>query len=99
VQQVLRRHDLSDGFAIVGFRSKPNAIQNFNTTGPQLSSADGNEQIALQAGKASIKAAEIDLNGLLALTGTSVPSVSSPSISLPVKLNGATYYLKLSATP
>lgn len=32
-----RAHDLSDGFAIVGFRSKPNAIKDMNTTYPEIS--------------------------------------------------------------
>lgn len=36
-QIVARQHDLSDGFAIVGFRSKPQAIQNFNQTIPSMS--------------------------------------------------------------
>lgn len=35
-QIVARLHDLSDGFAIVGFRSKPHAIRNFNGSVPEL---------------------------------------------------------------
>lgn len=34
---VARSHDLSDGFALVGFRSKPKALQNMNTSVPAIS--------------------------------------------------------------
>ena len=36
-QIVARQHDLSDGFAIVGFRSKPRAIQGMNMELPAVS--------------------------------------------------------------
>lgn len=35
-QIVARMHDLSDGFAIVGFRSRPNVIRDFQTDIPAL---------------------------------------------------------------
>ena len=35
-QIVARQHDLSDGFAFVGFRSKPRVIQDFNGVIPEL---------------------------------------------------------------
>ena len=35
-QIVARQHDLSDGFAFVGIRSKPRVIQGFNSTMPEL---------------------------------------------------------------
>lgn len=31
-----RMHDISDGFALVGFRSKPNRIRNFNSEYPNI---------------------------------------------------------------
>lgn len=34
---IARGHDLSDGFALVGFRSKPNMIQNMDTQYPAVS--------------------------------------------------------------
>lgn len=36
-QIIARQHDLSDGFAIVGFRSRPNALSNLNTVYPEIS--------------------------------------------------------------
>ena len=36
-QIIARQHDLSDGFAIVGFRSKPNVLSNLNTVYPEIS--------------------------------------------------------------
>ena len=36
-QIIARSHDLSDGFALVGFRSKPNALENMNTSVPAIS--------------------------------------------------------------
>ena len=32
----VRQHDYSDGFAFVGFRSKPNALTSFNTEEPEF---------------------------------------------------------------
>ncbi|MGC8050122.1 Gp138 family membrane-puncturing spike protein, partial [Salmonella enterica] len=40
-QAELRMHDLSDGFAILGFRSQPRALSNISTTSAQLRSDDG----------------------------------------------------------
>lgn len=34
---IARTHDLSDGFALVGFRSKPNTIENMNAVYPAVS--------------------------------------------------------------
>lgn len=42
-----RMHDLSDGFAIVGFSSVPNAILDLSTTTTQLRSEDGETVIDL----------------------------------------------------
>jgi hypothetical protein len=36
-----RRHDLSDGFAILGTFSQPNVITDYSTTSAQLRSLDG----------------------------------------------------------
>lgn len=92
VQQQIRRHDLADGFAILAPSSQPKVLSSYSTSDVQLRTEDGNTFIGINPGN-------IVLDGLLNLTGVSVPSISSPSISLPVKLNGVTYYLKLSSTP
>lgn len=44
-----RRHDLSDGFAIIGPRSIPKAIGSYNTTEPELRTADGSIKLAFTA--------------------------------------------------
>ncbi|MDR7283533.1 hypothetical protein J2X84_002357 [Pseudomonas corrugata] len=40
-QPELRMHDLSDGFALLGFRSQPRVIHGISTTATQLRSDDG----------------------------------------------------------
>ncbi|MGU2444445.1 Gp138 family membrane-puncturing spike protein [Burkholderia cenocepacia] len=40
-QADIRMHDLSDGFAILGFRSKPRTLLNVSTSSAQLRSDDG----------------------------------------------------------
>lgn len=99
VQQVLRRHDLSDAFAILGPWSQPRALVNYSTTEAQLRTLDGSVYVGINAAGVTLSGPTITLDGLLALSGASVPSVSAPSISLPVTVNGVAYYLKLSATP
>lgn len=41
-QETIRRHDLSDGFAILGTWSQPNKISNYSTDSAQLRSLTGN---------------------------------------------------------
>ena len=92
VQQVLRRHDLSDAIAIMGVWSQPRTLAAYSSTTAQLRTDDGSVSVGVDE-------TGISLDGPLKLTGVSVPSVSSPSISLPVTVNGVSYYLKLSSTP
>lgn len=47
----LRMHDLSDGFALVGPRSKPNALTGVSTTTVQLRSDDGTAYVEIDASK------------------------------------------------
>lgn len=54
-QAELRMHDLSDGFAILGFRSQPRALANISTTSAQLRSDDGATFIDLNPGTGEIK--------------------------------------------
>ncbi|WP_457849452.1 hypothetical protein, partial [Staphylococcus aureus] len=51
----MRMHDLSDGFAILGFRSQPRALSNISTTSAQLRSDDGATFIDLNPGTGEIK--------------------------------------------
>lgn len=57
IQSSLRLHGLTDGFAIVGPYSKPNAIKNINTDTVQIRSTDGKTFIELTSdGIINIKA-------------------------------------------
>jgi hypothetical protein len=110
-QQKLRRHDLSDGFAILGPWSQPRVLEAFSQTQAQLrNDTNGPADVAVSVGatEASIAAGatsvEVDgthvtLTGLLALSGAPVASATSATLSFPVKIGSVTYYLKLSATP
>jgi len=43
----IRRHDLSDGFAIPAYWSKPKALANFNTSAAEIRTEDGTTKITL----------------------------------------------------
>lgn len=51
----LRMHDLSDGFCIPGFRSKPRALPSINGAAAELRSDDGTTYLRLEAGKVTLK--------------------------------------------
>lgn len=51
-----RMHDLSDGFALVGFRSTPNALSNVNTEATELRTNDGNTVVSLKADEVKLTA-------------------------------------------
>lgn len=60
-----RRHDLSDGFAILGVWSQPNRIKNYSTNSTQLRNLDGTSYI-------EIKGNDINLIGNVKVNGRSV---------------------------
>lgn len=65
-----RRHDLSDGFALVGFRSQPGVVSGYSAGTAQLRNAAGDSYIEISgsdiniraAGEVNIKAGHIGLN-------------------------------------
>ncbi len=65
-----RRHDLSDGFAIVGFRSQPGVVRNYSPNTLQLRNASGSAYIEIDgdniniiaSGNVRINGARIDWN-------------------------------------
>lgn len=59
-----RRHDLSDGFAIVGLWSQPRRISKYSTTATELRTLDGNTKISLKAGEIDIVANSVKINGV-----------------------------------
>lgn len=82
-QAVLRMHDLSDGFALLGFRSVPRALSAVSTSATQLRSDDGGTFVEVGAGEITLKAAQINLEGPVVQTGgaaTFDTSVTAPAL-------------------
>jgi hypothetical protein len=82
-QAVLRMHNLSDGFALLGFRSVPRAISGVSTSATQLRTDDGATFVEVGDGEVTIKAAQINLQGPVAQTGgaaTFDTSVTAPAL-------------------
>jgi phage baseplate assembly protein gpV len=81
-QLKLRRHSLSDGFAIVGIWNQTRKITNYSTSSAQLRSEDGNTVVDVATAGITIKAAKVTVNttgdidftasGNVNITGTKV---------------------------
>jgi hypothetical protein len=93
-QERLRRHNFSDGFAILGPWSQPNVITDYSTTEAQLRTEDGTVSVAITDTDIKLTG-PVELNGPV-VVGSSYVNVSN---SLPVKINGVVYYIKLSTSP
>lgn len=65
----LRRHDLSDGFAILGPWSQARLVSNFNTAAAELRSEDGGAKITLNNSGVTIQASSVDINGTVRVNG------------------------------
>ena len=65
-----RRHDLSDGFAIVGFRSQPQIITNYNPTTTQLRNKTGTAYIEIAGDTINIKATNVNITSTKDVTET-----------------------------
>lgn len=92
-QAELRMHDLSDGFALLGFRSKPRALAGVSGTSTQLRSDDGETYIDLNPALGKVKivapggfdvvaplstfSAGVTITGLLTFIGGMVGSATS----------------------
>lgn len=59
-----RRHDLSDGFAILGVWSQPNRINNYSIDSCQLRNKQGNSYIEIKDDAINIVANSVKINGL-----------------------------------
>lgn len=68
VQAELRMHDLSDGFAIVGIRSKPRVLAGISVTKAQLRTDDGSTFIEIGAGVINITG-NVNITGAVVATG------------------------------
>ena len=64
-----RMHDLSDGFAIIGFNSQARLIPNYSTTAIEVRTFDGATKIGLTAGAVTITAANTHITGALQVDG------------------------------
>ncbi|WP_076045599.1 Gp138 family membrane-puncturing spike protein [Clostridium botulinum] len=63
-----RRHDLSDGFAILGTWSQPNRIENYSMDSCQLRTIDGTTSIDIKPGEINMNASKVKANGKDVLT-------------------------------
>jgi hypothetical protein len=57
-----RRHDLSDGFALLGCWSQPNVIPNYSTNSVQLRNEAGTSYIELKDAQINLVAASVKIN-------------------------------------
>lgn len=75
-EEIPRRHDLSDGFAILCPRSQPNAIANYSTNAVELRSMDGNTKISMDA-NGNIVINSSNSSGGISITGAGNTSITS----------------------
>jgi hypothetical protein len=97
-QLELRRHDLSDAFAIMGCWSQPNLIPNYNLSAAELRTLDGQTKIAIQPGTiditcqtANISADSVNLAGggaAIARVGDSITATGNDPQGGTVTVNG-----------
>lgn len=96
-QELWRRHDLSDGFAILSPRNQTNVIPNYSTTATELRSIDNHCKISLGNDDS------ITLTGskLAIANGTIItqPGTTPSSLCVPITINGVQYYIRLSTAP
>jgi hypothetical protein len=74
-QMSLRRHDLSDAFAIVGIKSQPNVIENYSEDSAQLRNEEGTNYVELSDSAASLVFGGSSIsvkNGEITIAATSV---------------------------
>lgn len=84
VPPFFRMHDLSDGFAFIGFRSQPRMLSpNASTTATELRSDDGATSLHVEAGKITVNATTVEVHATTAnVNATSTVNVNAASINL-----------------
>jgi hypothetical protein len=87
VQERFRAHSLSDGYALLGVWSQPNVLSNYD-----------NDKAILRTDDKTVFLG-IDVDGIVTSGSPVSASYLNISASLPIKINGTTYYIKLSSTP
>lgn len=68
VQPDMRMHDLSDGFALVGVRSRPKAVPGVSTNGAELRNNDRSSFIRIAA------------DGSVSVASSSIVTITAPSV-------------------
>lgn len=58
-----RRHDLSDGFAILGCWSQPRTVPNYSTTSTQLRNESGSAYVEIAGDNINIKGGLVNIQG------------------------------------
>jgi hypothetical protein len=103
----LRTHDRSDGFVLVGPRSKPRVLSAINPHALEIRSDDGTAGMSfglggilsiLAPGGLSIDG-DVTVDGVLGTSQIPTPSITSSNFSIPIVLGGVIYYMRLSTTP
>ena len=91
-----RRHDLSDGFAIVGIWSQPRVLDNYKTDAAQLRNDAGNAYVEIDAqGKARVQAEDIEFHARKSISydvdgyGKRITSLGPPNYEIHTWQNGA----------
>lgn len=79
VQAELRMHDMSDGFAILGFRSQPRVIEGISGTAAQLRTDDGAAFVEVDSTSHVIN---ISTTAPINVTSTASANVTAPIINL-----------------
>ena len=77
-----RRHDLSDGFAIVGFRSQPDVVTNYSSSTAQMRNRAGDAYVEISGNTINIKAAggvNIESGSTVSVSSSSTTTISSGS--------------------
>lgn len=78
-QAVMRMHDLSDGFAVLGFSSVPRVIGSVSASATQLRSNDGSTYVEVGPSEITLKATNISLLGALTNNGKNIGSTHAHS--------------------
>lgn len=84
-----RRHDLSDGFAIMGVSSVPNAVSNYSTNSVQMRNKSGSTFVEVTEGDVNVKASNVNVNASNAtITASTINLNGSVIITGSATLNG-----------
>jgi hypothetical protein len=64
-----RRHDLSDGYAIVGLRSQPRVLSGYSNNSVQLRNDAGTAYVEIAGSTINIKGANVNIDGNVKIDG------------------------------